>query len=218
MATISLVLIIACANIANLSLARAAADGGRSPCASPSARAAGGSCAITHESLTVGLFGGAAALLISAWVLRLLYPIGMSLLPETWTGVVLDLTPDVRVFLYTLLLSLTAAVIFGLVPALQTSSPQISAALREDGTFLGKRAGQSTARDVFVVVQIAVCLMLLAAAALTARSLQRPHPWTSVSVPTVSSTHTPNCAARLSSEPPRSSTGASTNARRPCQA
>ena len=97
----------------------------------------------------------------------------MSLLPETWGGVVLDLTPDVRVFGYTLLLSLAAGVIFGLAPAVQASSPHISAALRDDGTFLGGVHGRSIARDALVVVQIAVCLMLLAAAALTARSLQR---------------------------------------------
>ena len=174
MATISLVLIIACANIANLSLARAAAR--RRQIAVRLALGAGRWRIVRYqlvESVTVGLLGGAAALLISAWVLRLLYPIGMSLLPETWVAVVLDLTPDVRVFGYTLLLSLAAGVFFGLAPALQTSSPHISAALRDEGTFFGSGPGRSTARDALVVVQIAVCLMLLAAAALTARSLQR---------------------------------------------
>jgi predicted permease len=174
MATISLVLIIACANIAGLSLARAAAR--RRQVAVRLALGAGRWRIVRYhltESLLVAVLGGAGALLLSSWVLRLLYPVGMSLLPESWTGVVLDLTPDVRVFLYTLMLSMTAAVIFGLIPALQSSSPQISAALREDGTVLGMRVSRSTARDVLIVVQIAVCLMLLAAAALTARSLQR---------------------------------------------
>jgi predicted permease len=174
MATISLVLIIACANIAGLSLARAAAR--RRQVAVRLALGAGRWRIVRHhlaESLLVAVLGGASAILLSSWVLRLLYPVGMSLLPESWTGVVLDLTPDIRVFLYTLMLSVAAAVIFGLVPALQASSPQISAALREDGTVLGMRVSRSTARDALIVVQIAVCLMLLAAAALTARSLQR---------------------------------------------
>jgi predicted permease len=174
MATIALVLVIACANIANLSLARAVA--GRRQVAVRLALGAGRWRIVRYqivESVVVGLLGGAAALLLSAWVLRLLYPIGMSLLPETWGSVVLDLTPDVRVFGYTLLLSLAAGVIFGLAPAVQASSPQLSAALRDDGTFLGAAHGRSIARDALVVVQIAVCLMLLAAAALMARSLQR---------------------------------------------
>jgi predicted permease len=172
MATISLVLIIACANIANLSIARAAA--GQRQVAVRLALGAGRWRIVRYqliESVVVGVMGGAAALLVSAWALRLLYPIGMSLLPESWVGVVLDLTPDVRVFGYTLL-SLAAGVFFGLAPALQASSPNVSSALRGEGTFLGG-VGRSAARDGLVVLQIAVCLMLLAAAALTARSLQR---------------------------------------------
>ncbi len=174
MATIGLVLIIACANIANLSLARAAAM--RRQVAVRLALGAGRWRIVRYqiiESVIVALLGGAAALLLSAWTLRVLYPMGMALLPASWTGVVLDLTPDVRVFLYTLLLSLAAGVVFGLAPALQTSSPHISSALREDGTVLGTRVSRSAMRDGLVVLQIAVCLMLLAAAALTARSLQR---------------------------------------------
>ena len=174
MATIGLVLIIACANIANLSLARGAAM--RRQVAVRLALGAGRWRIVRYqitESVIVALLGGAAALLLSAWTLRVLYPIGMSLLPESWSSVTLDLSPDLRVFLYTLLLSLTAGVTFGLAPALQTSSPHISSALREDGTVLGARVSRSAIRDGLVVLQIAVCLMLLAAAALTARSLQR---------------------------------------------
>jgi predicted permease len=176
MAMIGLVLIIACANIANLSLARAAAM--RKQVAVRLALGAGRWRIMRYqitESAIVALLGGAAALLVSAWTLRLLYPIGMSLLPQSWASVVLDLTPDVRVFLYTLLLSLAAAVTFGLAPALHASSPQIASALREDGTMLGTRVTRSTIRDGLVILQIAVCLMLLAAAALTARAMQRTH-------------------------------------------
>ena len=174
MATIGLVLIIACANIANLSLARAAVM--RRQVAVRLALGAGRWRIVRYqitESVIVALLGGSAALLLSAWTLRLLYPIGMSMLPESWASVILDLTPDVRVFVYTLLLSLAAAVTFGLAPALQTPAPQISSALREDGTVLGTRVTRSAVRDGLVILQIAVCLMLLAAAALTARSVQR---------------------------------------------
>ena len=124
-------------------------------------------------------------------------------------------------FGYTLLLSLAAGVIFGLAPAVQASSPQISAALREEGTFLGgARSADRPLRDALVVVQIAVCLMLLAAAALTARSLQRTQSLdlgfrTSGVVYTRADLRPVRLLARRR---PRSSTGGSPNARTPCRA
>ena len=174
MSTIGLVLIIACANVANLSLARAARMR-RQIAVRLALGAARWQIVRYHmlESVLVALLSGAAGLLLSAWALRLLHPLGLSLLPESWAGVVLDVSPDVRVFLYTLLLSLVAAMLFGLGPAVQASSPHVAGALREDPTVLGARISRSSMRDGLVVVQIAVCLMLLAVAALTARSLQR---------------------------------------------
>ena len=174
MGTVGLVLVIACANVANLSLARGAAR--RREIA---VRLALGASrwrlvrVLLTESILIGLAGGAAGLLMSAWTLRLVYPLGVSLLPESWPAVVLDLNPDVRVFFYTFCLSILAGVTFGLVPALQGSRPGIAAALRDDGTVFGVRLSRAALRDALVVVQIAICLMLLAAAGLTARALQR---------------------------------------------
>ena len=172
MATISLVLIIACANIANLSLARAAAM--RRQIAVRLALGAG-RWRIVRYQLT-------ESAVIACWAARRrsplcvghpsLYPIGMALLPESWTGVVLDLTPDVRVFGYTLLLALAAGVIFGL----RSAQAGLVAAdrrrpARQRARFSRARSGIDP-RDALVVVQVAVCFMLLAAAALTVRSLQ----------------------------------------------
>jgi putative ABC transport system permease protein len=172
--TVALVLIIACANLANLSLARALS--GRRDVATRLALGASRWQVVRlrlMESLIVAACGGAAGLLTSAWTLRLLTPIGLSMLPETWAAVVLDLSPDLRVFLYTTLLSTIAGLAFGLAPALQTSTPGLASALRGDATILGERVSRANLRSALVVLQIATCLMLLVAAALAARSLRR---------------------------------------------
>jgi predicted permease len=171
---VALVLVIASANIANLVLTRAAARRKET-----TVRIALGASRmrlarqLLAESLLISVAGGIAGLLISSWVLRLLYPIGVSLLPYQWATVVLDLTPDVRVFAYTLALALTAGAMFGLAPLLQTSLPSIAAGLRDQSAIFGRSVRSSKIRNALVVMQIAGCLMLLAAAALATRTLQR---------------------------------------------
>jgi putative ABC transport system permease protein len=120
--TVALVLIIACANLANLSLARALSR--RRDIATRLALGASRWHVIRlrlMESLIVGACGGVGGLLISAWTLRLLTPVGLSMLPEMWAAVVLDLSPDLRVFLYTSLLSTIAGLAFGLVGSIATT-------------------------------------------------------------------------------------------------
>jgi predicted permease len=171
---VGLVLVIACANIANLVLTRAA--GRRKETTIRIALGASRAQLARHlfaESLVISLLGGIAALLLSSWVLRLLYPIGLSLLPFRWATVILDLTPDIRVFGYTLALALGGGLIFGLAPMLQTSMPGVAAGLRDQTTLLGRQVRSSRIRHALVVLQVAVCLMLLAGAALAARALQR---------------------------------------------
>jgi len=171
---VGMVLVIACANLANLALARALSR--RRDVATRLALGASRWRVIRHllgESLLVAALGGVGGLLFSAWTLRLLAPIGLALIPEVWASVVLDLTPDIRVFTYTAALAMGAGLAFGLVPALQSSTPAIASALRDDATALGVRVGRSGLRSAMVVVQISICLMLLAAAALAARGLQR---------------------------------------------
>jgi predicted permease len=168
-----LVLLVACANVANLLLARAVA---RQP--EIAVRLALGSTRgrlvrqLLTESLLIALLGCAAGLLVSFWTLRVLYPIGVSLLPFRWGEVILDLRPDLRVFVYTVLLAIGAGMAFGLAPAIQASRPNLAAAMHEEGPMLGLWR-RSRLRNALVVVQIAVCLVLLICAGLLGRALQR---------------------------------------------
>ena len=171
---VALLLVIASANIANLVLTRAA--GRRKETA---VRIALGATRLRlgrqllAESCLISVAGGVAGLLLSSWVLRLLYPVGLSLLPFQWATVVLDLTPDARVFGYTFALALVAGALVGMAPLLQTSTLSIAAGLRDQTALFGWQVRTSRIRHVLVVLQIAVCLMLIAGAALAARALQR---------------------------------------------
>ena len=85
----------------------------------------------------------------------------------------IDLTPDVRVFAYTFALALAAGAMFGVAPLMQTSMPSIAAGLRDQSAIFGRSVRTSRIRSLLVVMQLAGCLMLLAAAALAVRTLQR---------------------------------------------
>jgi predicted permease len=171
---VGLVLAIAAANVANLILARTT-----SRQRELAVRLAMGATRwrlvrqLVTESLAIGLLGGAAGLLLSVWTLRFLYPIGLSLLPFAWGAVVLDLSPDVRVFAYTVAIALGAGILLGLAPALQASTPHLAGALHDDGAMIGGRMRRSRLRQALVIVQIAVSLVLLVGAGLLARGLYR---------------------------------------------
>jgi macrolide transport system ATP-binding/permease protein len=172
-----LVLMIACANVANLLLARSV---GRHR--EIAVRLALGASRwrivrqLVIESLLLALAGGAAGLLLASWTLSALYPIVLSSvpLPEGLTaGFSLNLAPDWRIFTFTLLLAALAGVGAGLVPALQCSRPELSSALKDEGSTFGQHFSQSRLRSGFVVLQIAVCMSLLVGAGLLVRNLQR---------------------------------------------
>jgi putative ABC transport system permease protein len=171
---LALVLLVACANVANLLLARAT-----SRQSEIAVRLALGSTRgrlirqLLTESLLIALLGSAAGLFASFCTLRVLYPIGVSLLPFRWGTIVLDLEPDVRVFLYTIVLAIGTSIVFGLAPAIQASRPELAAAMHEEGSTVGGMWRRSRLRNALVVVQIAVCLVLLVCAGLLGRALQR---------------------------------------------
>jgi predicted permease len=126
------------------------------------------------ESMLLGLLGAAAGLLLSVWASKVLWA-GMARTIQGffWSNVtfVVPTTPDIRVFGYTLLLALLTGVIFGLAPALQLSKPDLSTAMKDEGSTFGQRMNRSRLRSFLVATQVAVSMVLLISAGLLVRGL-----------------------------------------------
>ncbi len=172
-----LVLLIACANVANLLLARAA---GRQR--EIGVRLALGASRwrvvrqLVCESLMLALVGGGVGLLFAVWTLSALYRIVLSSVPLP-EGIAeqfaINLSPDWRVFGFTLLIAAVAGIAAGLAPALQASKPDLTASLKGAGSALHANLSQSRLRSILVVAQLAVCLALLVNAGLLLKNVRR---------------------------------------------
>jgi putative ABC transport system permease protein len=169
---VGLVLLIACANVANLLLARAAARrkemAVRISLGAPRGRIVR---QLLTESLLLAVLGGVAGLLLAGWADRALGVVLRSVhLP--FATAALDLRMDLRVLAFTFALSLVTGLLFGLVPALQTSRPEMVTALKNQAVPLARAAGRRFGlRDLLVAIQVALSLVALIAAGLFLRSL-----------------------------------------------
>jgi predicted permease len=166
LAVVALVLLIACANIASLLLARAASR--RRETAVRQAVGASRSRLVRQwltESVLLGVAGGAFGLLLAWWANQLL----ISYL-QTTPLASLEVGLDYRVLGFTFLVSIATGVIFGLAPALQASRLDIVTALKSEGSW--QNTGRSRLRAMFVTAQLTLSVVLLIGAGLFIRSLQ----------------------------------------------
>jgi predicted permease len=168
LAVVGLVLLIACANVANLLLARASTR--RREIAIRLALGASRARLMRQlitESVVLSLAGGAVGLVISLWTADLL----PGFFPAEETAL-LDLSVDARVLAFTLGVSLLTGFVFGLAPAIHSSRPDLVTALKDDsgGALAGLR--RFGLRNALVIAQIALSLVLLVGAGLFLRSLR----------------------------------------------
>ena len=165
LAAVGFLLLIACANVANLLLARSMARSREF-----TIRAALGASQprvirqLLTESLLLAGLGGALGLLLAFWGTKAVLAILPGALPRAD-----EVAVDLRVLLFTLALSLFAGIIFGLAPALKTSRVNLQELLQQSGR--GSSGARRSLQGAFVAVEVAMALVLLVGAGLMVRSL-----------------------------------------------
>ena len=170
LAATGIVLMIACSNLANLLLARAAArqkEIGVRLCLGASRWRVVRQ--LLTESLLLAGLGGAGGLLLAWWSVG---PLLRPLVPN-FDKLAVTLAPNGHVLTFTFLLSLLSGVVFGLAPALRASRPNLVAEIKGERISFGKAPRGSGLRNSLVVAQVALCLMLLIPAGLLVRGLLR---------------------------------------------
>jgi putative ABC transport system permease protein len=169
-AAVGLVLLIACANVANLLLVRATAR--RREIAIRAAIGAGRGRIIRQlltESVLLSLVGGVAGLALGLIGIRALLAVNTAGLPRLGEKGTL-VGADWRVLAFTLLISVGTGILFGLIPALQSSRTDLSATLKESSGRTGSGFRQNRMRSVLVITEVALALVLLVGSALLIRT------------------------------------------------
>jgi predicted permease len=177
MLTVGMILLAACANIANMLFARGVAR--QREIAIRLALGASRNRVVRHlltESLLLSLIGGALGLVVSVWASKMLWVLAR----QTFSGPLTDsmviqinLNPDIRVFAYTLLISMLAGVLFGISPALRSSRADVTTAIKDGGSFFGSRLSRSWLRAWLVAGQVTVSTLLLISAGMLTRGMIR---------------------------------------------
>jgi predicted permease len=168
MGIVGLVLLIACSNIANLLLVRAAER--RREIAVRLALGASRGRLIRQlltESILLALLGGLAGLLIALWTARLI----VAFKPPLPIPLNLDVPLDWRILAFTLGIALLTGILCGLAPALQSTRPGVVTALKDEEVSLMRRHRKLGLRNLLVVAQVATSALLLVGAGLFLRSL-----------------------------------------------
>jgi predicted permease len=164
--TVGLVLLVACANVANLFLVRA--EGRQQELAVRLALGAGlrrVAAELLTESFLLGILGGVVGLALAFGGIQLLLALEPSRLPR-----LNEITIDPIVIAFTLLISVIAGLLFGLAPVLKYARPQLASALKENGRGSSDGRERHRTRNALVVVQVAMALVLLVASGLMIRT------------------------------------------------
>src|SRR5580693_57025 len=168
MGSIAMVLLIACANVANLLLVRV--EGRRQELAIRAALGAGWGRIATEllfESVILGLLGSLLGLALAYGALRLLVAMAPTGIPR-----IHEIGIDVPVLLFTLAIALFSSVLFGSIPIFKYSGARLNTGLREGGRALSQSRQQHRARNMLVVVQVALALVLLICSGLMIRTFR----------------------------------------------
>lgn len=161
-AAVGMVLLVACANVAGLQLARTVSRHSELSMRMSLGASRGRLIQqLLTESALLGLIAGLLSLLISWAVLQGMVKLIADAFPDEYGTVIFHVTPDVSVFGFVFLISIAASVLFGLLPALESSRSIVSAALKANAATSPRRGRRL--RGLLIATQIAVCSVLLIA-------------------------------------------------------
>jgi putative ABC transport system permease protein len=175
LAAVALVLLIVCANLTTMLLARAGAREREF-----AIRIALGASRlqllrqVLCESVLLALIGGAAGSLLAVWGLDLLRAISAQTVPR-----IAEVNLDARVLLVMLIVSIGTGILFGIIPALASGNPEVTEALKEGGHGATTGAPRNRVRNALVIAEVAMALVLLISAGLLVKSfvrVQNVHP------------------------------------------
>ncbi|BDC49396.1 hypothetical protein F183_A17120 [Bryobacterales bacterium F-183] len=167
---VGLVLLIACANVANLLIARAFARQ-KEIAVRLSIGATRGQLVrqLLVESVVLSAFGGILGIFLSVAMTRAL----LAMIPTDGNPLLLDATPDLRILAFTFVITMLTGILFGLVPALRASRPDLWSTLKDTvGAVAGSASSSVVLRKGLVAAQVALSFLLLFGAGLFVRSLQ----------------------------------------------